>query len=255
MGPASGTLRPQQTGSRDGSGAPSPKNLPDKSWVCAQARPMRKAFRPGYKANQPSIRPTQKASSPCSKPNQLLRLTACALIRVRGRLSRGDSGDVRRESLPPAPPPPCFAPLEAHMLDTLTAPRDEDDFNTVAECRPDRGGFLPEARTSTREAAGHMKNLAERDHASARHSVLPRPRRAPPPASPSREHLDGREGQPRRRHHCHCRRKRLVPVITANRPRRLKSALVGQRKTRWRRTQRCHTANVPAFPSQRAMRV
>ena len=38
MGPAPGTLRPQQAGSRDGSGAPSPKNLPDKRWVCAQAR-------------------------------------------------------------------------------------------------------------------------------------------------------------------------------------------------------------------------
>ena len=43
------------------------------------------------------------------------------------------------------------------MLDTLTAPRDEDDFNTVAGCRSDPGGFLPEARTGAREAAGHMK--------------------------------------------------------------------------------------------------
>ena len=34
------------------------------------------------------------------------------------------------------------------------------------------------------------------------------------------------------RHHCHCRRKRRGPVITANRPRRLNSALAGQRKTR-----------------------
>ena len=99
MGPASGTLRPQQAGSRDGSGAPSPKNLPDKSWVCAQARPMRKAFRPGYKANQPSIRPTQEASSPCSKPNQLLRLTACALIRVRAWPGGGRRMDTR-ESAP-----------------------------------------------------------------------------------------------------------------------------------------------------------
>ena len=48
------------------------------------------------------------------------------------------------------------------MHDTLTAPRDEDDFNTVAGCRPDHGGFLLEARTGAREAAGHMKNLAER---------------------------------------------------------------------------------------------
>ena len=48
------------------------------------------------------------------------------------------------------------------MLDTLTAPRDEDDLNTGAGCRPDPGGFLPEARTGAREAAGHMKDLAER---------------------------------------------------------------------------------------------
>ena len=76
------------------------------------------------------------------------------------------------------------------MLDTLTAPRDEDDFNTVAGCRPNPGGFLPEARTGAREAAGHMKNLAERfaelrnaimrlpgnpsrdDHAGLRHRLL-----------------------------------------------------------------------------------
>ncbi len=54
------------------------------------------------------------------------------------------------------------------MLDTLTAPRDEDDLNTGAGCRPNPGGFLPEARTGAREAAGHMKDLAERDHAKHR---------------------------------------------------------------------------------------
>ena len=32
--------------------------------------------------------------------------------------------------------------MEARMLDTLTVPRDEDDFNTLAHCRPDPGGFL-----------------------------------------------------------------------------------------------------------------
>ena len=51
------------------------------------------------KANQPSIRPTQQASSPCSKPNQLLRLTACALIRARawarGRLGPDTGERVR----------------------------------------------------------------------------------------------------------------------------------------------------------------
>ena len=60
---------------------------------------MRKAFRPGYKTNQPSIRPTRKASSPCSKPNQLLRLTASALIRVRAWPGGGRRMDTR-ESAP-----------------------------------------------------------------------------------------------------------------------------------------------------------
>ena len=57
------------------------------------------------------------------------------------------------------------------MLDTLTAPRDEDDFNTVAGCRPDPGGFLPEARTGAHEAAGHMKDLAER-FAELRNAIM-----------------------------------------------------------------------------------
>ena len=57
------------------------------------------------------------------------------------------------------------------MLDTLTAPRDEDDFNTVAGCRPDPGGFLPEARTGAREAARHMKDLAER-FAELRNAIM-----------------------------------------------------------------------------------
>ena len=48
------------------------------------------------------------------------------------------------------------------MLDTLTPHRDADDFNTVPGARPDPGGFLPEARTGAREAAAHMKDLAER---------------------------------------------------------------------------------------------
>ena len=48
------------------------------------------------------------------------------------------------------------------MLDTLTVPRDEDDFSTMAACRRDPGEFLTEARTGAREAAARMKNLAER---------------------------------------------------------------------------------------------
>ena len=57
------------------------------------------------------------------------------------------------------------------MLDTHTAPRDGDDLNTGAGCRPDPGGFLPEARTGAREAAGHMKDLAER-FAELRNAIL-----------------------------------------------------------------------------------
>ena len=57
------------------------------------------------------------------------------------------------------------------MLDTLTAPRDENDLNTGAGCRPDPGGFLPEARTGAREAAAHMKDLAER-FAGLRNAIM-----------------------------------------------------------------------------------
>ena len=48
------------------------------------------------------------------------------------------------------------------MFDTLTAPRDTGEFETMPSARPDPGGFLPEARTGAREAATHMKDLAER---------------------------------------------------------------------------------------------
>ena len=37
--------------------------------------------------------------------------------------------------------------------------------------RPDPGGFLPEARTGTREAAAHMKDLAER-FAELRNAIM-----------------------------------------------------------------------------------
>ena len=96
------------------------------------------------------------------------------------------------------------------MLDTLTPHRDADDFNTVPGTRPDPGGFLPEARTGAREAAAHMKDLAER-FAELRNAVMRLP------GNPSRDdraglrhrllhletHPDEREGQPRRRHHRH----------------------------------------------------
>ena len=70
------------------------------------------------------------------------------------------------------------------MLDTLTAPRDEDDFITVAGCRSDPGGFLPEARTGAREAAGHMKDLAER-FAELRNAIMRLP------GNPSRDDRAG----------------------------------------------------------------
>ena len=57
------------------------------------------------------------------------------------------------------------------MLDTLTAPRDEDDFNTLAHCRPDPGEFLTEVRTGAREAAAHTKALAER-FAELRNAIM-----------------------------------------------------------------------------------
>ena len=48
------------------------------------------------------------------------------------------------------------------MFDTLTPFSKPGDFETMAIARPDPGGFLPEARTGAREAAAHMKDLAER---------------------------------------------------------------------------------------------
>ena len=47
------------------------------------------------------------------------------------------------------------------MLDTLTPPRDDDQFTAAAGGRPDPSGFLQEAHTGAREAVAHMKDLAE----------------------------------------------------------------------------------------------
>ena len=77
------------------------------------------------------------------------------------------------------------------MFDTLTLPRDDDEFTAAAGGPPDPGSFLREARTGAREAAAHMKDLAERfaglreavfclpgnpsfdDRAALRHRLLP----------------------------------------------------------------------------------
>ena len=45
------------------------------------------------------------------------------------------------------------------------------DFETMTGNRPDSGGFLPEARIGAREAAGHIKDLAER-FAELRNAIM-----------------------------------------------------------------------------------
>ena len=47
------------------------------------------------------------------------------------------------------------------MFDTLTPRSTTGEFETMPSARPDPVGFLLEARTGTREAAAHMKDLAE----------------------------------------------------------------------------------------------
>ena len=57
------------------------------------------------------------------------------------------------------------------MFDTLTARFTTGEFETMPCARPDPGGFLPEARIGTREAAAHMKDLAER-FAELRNAIM-----------------------------------------------------------------------------------
>ncbi len=57
------------------------------------------------------------------------------------------------------------------MFDTLTPHSTTGYFETLAGARSDPGGFLPEARTGAREAAGHMKDLAER-FAELRNAIM-----------------------------------------------------------------------------------
>ena len=64
------------------------------------------------------------------------------------------------------------------MFDTLTAPRDTGEFKTMPCARPDTGGFLLEARTGAREAAAHMKDLAER-FAELRNAIMRLPGNPP----------------------------------------------------------------------------
>ena len=57
------------------------------------------------------------------------------------------------------------------MFDTLTPRSTTGEFETIPCAQPDPGGFLPEARTGTREAAAHMKDLAER-FAGLRNAIM-----------------------------------------------------------------------------------
>ena len=57
------------------------------------------------------------------------------------------------------------------MFDTLAPRSTTGEFETMPGARPDPGGFLPEARTGAREAAAHMKDLAER-FAGLRNAIM-----------------------------------------------------------------------------------
>ena len=57
------------------------------------------------------------------------------------------------------------------MFDTLTPHSTTGYFETMPCARPDPGGFLLEARTGAREAAAHMKDLAER-FAELRNAIM-----------------------------------------------------------------------------------
>ena len=57
------------------------------------------------------------------------------------------------------------------MFDTLTPSSTTGDFETTPCTRPVPGEFRPEARTGAREAAAHMKDLAER-FAELRNAII-----------------------------------------------------------------------------------
>ena len=70
------------------------------------------------------------------------------------------------------------------MFDTLTSRSTTGEFETMPGARPDPSTFLTEARTGTREAAGHMKDLAER-FAELRNAIMRLP------SNPSRDDRAG----------------------------------------------------------------
>ena len=57
------------------------------------------------------------------------------------------------------------------MFDTLTPRSTTSESKTMPCARPDHDGFLLEARIGTREAAAHMKDLAER-FAELRNAIM-----------------------------------------------------------------------------------
>ena len=57
------------------------------------------------------------------------------------------------------------------MFDTLTPGSTTGELETMPYARPDPGRFLTEARTGTREAATHMRDLAER-FAELRNAIM-----------------------------------------------------------------------------------
>ena len=69
------------------------------------------------------------------------------------------------------------------MSHTLTSRSTTDDFQTMPSPRPDPGTFLTEARTGAREAAGHMKDLAER-FAELRNAIMCLPNTRPATTAP-----------------------------------------------------------------------
>ena len=135
------------------------------------------------------------------------------------------------------------------MFDTLTPRSTTGEFETIpAPARSRRvPAGSPDRHTRSRSphegSGGTLRRVAERHHASARQPVLRRPRRAPPPASPSGTHLDEREGQPRRRRHRHHGRQRRGPLTT-------RAAVAGQSRASGCR--RAMPPNSPACLDQRA---
>ena len=71
------------------------------------------------------------------------------------------------------------------MLNTLTRPRDEDEFTIVTGGRRDPGGFQQEARTGASEAAGGMKGPGGTPRRAAERGQCARPATRPSTTAPA----------------------------------------------------------------------